>query len=121
MSDGHVNKCKECNKKDVIENRKDKIEYYREYDIRRGSRRTLEDTQKYREQNPKKYSAHVKVGNALRNGKLVKQPCEVCGESVVHGHHCDYDRPLEVMWLCAEHHAQWHSENGEGLNANTIK
>lgn len=118
MPDGHVNKCKECNKKDVIENRKDKIEYYREYDIRRGSRKTSEDTKKYREQNPKKYAAHIKVGNALRDGKLFKQPCEVCGDVNVHGHHCDYDKSLEVMWLCAEHHSQWHSENGEGLNVD---
>lgn len=32
MPDGHVNKCKECNKKDVRENRKIKADYYREYD-----------------------------------------------------------------------------------------
>lgn len=33
MSDGHVNKCKECNKKDVRENRAEKADYYNEHSI----------------------------------------------------------------------------------------
>lgn len=35
MPDGYVNKCKECNKKDVRENYSKKREYYRDYDIKR--------------------------------------------------------------------------------------
>lgn len=35
MSDGHVNKCKECNKKDVRENLKKNKEHYRAYDKER--------------------------------------------------------------------------------------
>lgn len=118
MLDGHVNKCKECNKKDVTQNRLSKINYYRAYDRDRGSRITAEGTRKYRENNPRKYAAHRKVGNAIRDGKLFPQPCEVCGNPEVHGHHCDYNKPLEVNWLCAEHHVQWHQEHGEGLNAH---
>lgn len=35
MTDGHVNKCKECNKVDVRENYSKKVEYYRDYDKKR--------------------------------------------------------------------------------------
>lgn len=118
MADGHVNKCKECNKRDVTDNRKGKIDYYRDYDRERGSRKTLEDTQKYRSENPKKYKAHSAVNYALRSGKLVKQPCEICDRIDTHAHHCDYNKPLEVMWLCPVHHVEWHQKHGEALNAH---
>lgn len=219
MADGHVNKCKVCNKKDVHKNRVDNIDYVREYDRNRRkkcnvteerweeistkrkiysqayyaenpdkweerlkkarkesylvddwevlsqerrdraesyysknpdkweerlakSRKSActdeqwqqkleskrkwdlenpehkaEITKKYRENNPKKYKAHSMVGRTIKSGKLIPQPCFVCGAEKVHGHHCDYDKPLEVLWLCPEHHSEWHRLNGEGLNA----
>jgi hypothetical protein len=30
----------------------------------------------------------------------------------------DYLKPLSVRWLCTAHHAQWHDENGEGVNGS---
>ena len=134
MADGHVNKCKECNKKDVRENRADKTEYYKEYDKNRDQtpeRKALKETyakgkgqdkadaakKRWREKNPKKRSVHVAVGNALRDGGLIKQPCQVCGDTTVHAHHCDYNKPFDILWLCPLHHEAWHQEHGEGLNA----
>lgn len=118
MADGHVNKCKECNKKDVRANRAANVEYYRAYDVRRGNRQDLAYQHSYREANPKKRAVHVAVGNAIRDGKLIPQPCAICDSEEVHAHHCDYDKPLDVMWLCAKHHKLWHSEYGEGRNAH---
>jgi hypothetical protein len=118
MADGHVNKCKECNKKDVTDNRTAKLDYYREYDRERGSRQTLEDLQRYRKENPKKYAAHTALNNAVRDGLIFRTPCEECLENDVVGHHDDYDKPLVVRWLCQAHHVAWHKENGEGLNAH---
>jgi hypothetical protein len=40
MPDGHVNKYKECNKKDVTNNRNKNIDRVREYDRNRGNRQT---------------------------------------------------------------------------------
>lgn len=118
MKDGRVNKCKECNKKDVRENRENKLEYYRAYDRERGARQDSEYIRRYREDNPIKYGATTMVGNAVRDGRL-KRPddCEVCGGADrIHGHHDDYSRPLDVRWLCAACHQEWHGKHGEGLN-----
>lgn len=72
--------------------------------------------EKYAEENPKKRKVLSKVANAIKRGDLVRMPCEVCGDPNSQGHHKDYDKPLDVMWLCQQHHTDWHRENGEGLN-----
>ncbi len=137
MADGYLNKCKECTKRDVKNNYKENKEHYKEYDKirdqseeRKEMKRKYQQTEKGKEamkrsrdkwqgSNPKKRHAEIMVGNAIRDGKLVKQPCEVCGRSErVHAHHCDYDKPLDVMWLCPICHRAWHNEHGEGANAH---
>lgn len=82
-----------------------------------GKRAAIKAKNKYIEKNAIKRGAHVITGNAIRDGKIDKKPCEVCGSTKVHAHHDDYAKPLEVRWLCPKHHMEWHKENGEGLNA----
>lgn len=56
---------------------------------------------------------------AILRGKLLPQPCEVCGmtgemedgRNIVQAHHDDYNKPLTVRWLCQEHHHEWHKHN----------
>jgi len=119
MADGHVNKCKECNKKDVISNRRKNSEYYKAYDRKRGNRQPPGYLKEYRKRFPKKYKAHSLVSNAVRDGRLEKpNVCEACNQITrVEAHHDDYDKPLEVRWLCSGCHKIWHAENGEGKNA----
>lgn len=81
----------------------------------KAARRRAQDT--WLKKNPIKRVVHIAVGNAIRDGKLIKQPCEVCGCNNVHAHHCDYSKPLDVMWLCSKHHEEWHQINSEGKNA----
>jgi hypothetical protein len=120
MADGHVNKCKTCNKKDVIVNRGDKVEYYRKYDRERGNRQSPEYLKQYRADYPRKYKAHCLVNNAVRDRRLI--PETICSnkgcnttQSIV-GHHDDYLEPLVIRWLCQACHIQWHKTNGEGKN-----
>ena len=137
MPDGHVNKCKECNKLDVRENRKNREDYYREYDKKRAMKPHRVEARKiyqssdegkaimkkiksrWVEKNPIKRAAQIMVGNAVRDGRLNKpKSCESCGISPkrLHGHHDDYAQPLVVRWLCPKCHKVWHDENGEGAN-----
>lgn len=66
----------------------------------------------YIERNPEKRKAHIAVGNAVRDGKLVKpDSCPKCGrESRIIGHHSDYSKPLEVEWMCNKCHHSLHAD-----------
>lgn len=117
MADGLLGKCKTCTKETVTKNRTGNAEYYREYDRKRGNRQNAEYRNSYREKYPNKYKAVTMVNNAIRDGKLFREPCEVCGcNKRPHGHHDDYSKPLNVRWLCAIHHKEWHLLNGEAPN-----
>lgn len=69
-------------------------------------------TKLYRERHQKKLKAHNAVTYALRLGRLYRWPvCAMpdCSCETVHAHHPDYDRPLDVVWLCQTHHKQAHA------------
>jgi len=130
MKDGRLNKCKECVKAAVIINRNAKIEHYRSYDRLRSNqphrvaaRSAYRATDAYRIShsiaskqwevaNAIRKKASSAVGNAIRDGRLEKQPCFVCGKDA-QAHHPDYSAPLAVSWLCPTHHAQTHKEHRE--------
>lgn len=113
MADGHLNKCKECAKRDALANRAANAEYYRAYDrVRAKMPHRAESSSKiskaWIQANPKRRSAQNAVNNAIRDGRLQKLPCFVCGDKA-EAHHPDYDRPLDVVWLCPAHHKQAHA------------
>lgn len=77
------------------------------------------DNHFFRDGTPKDERVHSITTLAIMRGKLIPQPCEVCGSfrrlsdgrREVHGHHDDYNKPLEVRWLCGQHHREWHANN----------
>ena len=120
MADGHVNKCKECNKKDVTENRNKNIERIRAYDRQRGKnpermKAAAEISKAWLNADKRRMQCHNAVTRAVRAGTLVRMPCERCGNEKSLAHHEDYDKPLDVMWLCQPCHKQRHKEllNGQ--------
>lgn len=125
MKDGHLNKCKECTKRDVAGNYRTNIDHYKDYeksrlhDPKRMQARRAH-ARKMRKENPltvKKWhdmydhdqkQASTIVNNALRDHTIEKKPCMVCGNTKSEGHHEDYAKPLEVIWLCRFHHGIVH-------------
>jgi hypothetical protein len=74
---------------------------------------------RWRKENPLGHQAQNAVSNAVRDGRLAKKPCEICGsDSSVHAHHKDYSKPLDVIWLCARCHHRLHALFPEIEGAN---
>lgn len=66
----------------------------------------LERLYRWRKVNPEKEAAHRAVAEAIRLGQLVRaKTCTECGsDKQIEGHHVDYSKPLEVIWLCHRCH-----------------
>lgn len=123
--------CKTCTTARVRANRAENIERYRDFDRNRanlphrvkarkeyaqteqGKVATARAKEAYYYRHPTRSAAKSAVNHAIRDGKLQKpSQCECCNSKVaLHGHHCDYNKPLDVMWLCDPCHKAWHKDN----------
>ncbi|MES0010112.1 hypothetical protein NKJ78_03605 [Mesorhizobium sp. M0037] len=63
---------------------------------------------RWKEANPQKVWAHQCLRSALKRGLVIQMPCEQCGDLVAEAHHDDYDKPMDVRWLCRLHHRHEH-------------
>jgi hypothetical protein len=118
--------CKPCRCAKNRANREAKIDQYQAYDKARNmrpdrvaaraeyiatdegkaARRRASATYYFRHKDRR--SATVTLNNAVRDGRVTKQPCFMCGCEEVEAHHPDYSRPLDVVWLCIPHHKEIH-------------
>ena len=57
---------------------------------------------------PERSRARWMLKEAVKAGRISRQPCSTCGAPKSHGHHPDYGKPLEVVWLCDHHHKEAH-------------
>jgi hypothetical protein len=121
MSDGHINTCRACRRIYVNAYRKTpsgiairaKEKQYPEAKKRyKQSQKGKISIAKYKRDKTKEAAKNA-VAYALRTGKLVRQPCFVCGDLKSLGHHSSYSKEmfLVVTWLCAQHHNQLHNEH----------
>lgn len=115
MADGHLNKCKECTKQDVyihrhVTHREKVIAYDRaRYQNPERKAKSAEIVKRYEKAFPERKLAHYSVSNAVRDGRLKRLPCFICGAEKTEAHHPDYSRPLDVVWLCTQHHKDTHA------------
>ena len=103
--DGLAAKCKMCQKEydKKRANLPHRVKARKEYmNTEAGKISHIRATKKWQSKNTRKRKAHIAVGNAIRDGKLIKpRYCELCDcELNLEAHHDDYDKPLDVRWLC---------------------
>lgn len=69
------------------------------------------------QQNARQY-----VRTAIKTGKMKKPDvCAWCGRSgQLEGHHTDYAKPLEVLWLCKSCHRTLHNGLVKALQAARV-
>lgn len=74
------------------------------------NRKRMKGKKHNRKADPVKRKARSILTNALAAGKIAKPKCcSRCGSrGVIHGHHPDYAKPLNVVWLCSRCHGRTH-------------
>jgi rubredoxin len=107
-----VGECKECTKTRVRRRSRTNpaVQAYERERAKTPHRREhlANVARRWNAANPVAYKAHYLVGNAVRDGRISREPCLFCGVEKVHAHHRDYSKPLDVIWLCPKCHHRLH-------------
>ena len=53
--------------------------------------------------------ARIIVHKMVKEGSLFPEKCIVCGKLPTEAHHEDYNKPLNVKWVCKKHHKEIHN------------
>jgi len=87
--------------------KEDRANYGKNYrQTKAGKITQRKSIRKQRQKCPKKTAAYNVLNSAIRYGKMKRSVfCESCGlPAKTEGHHSDYDKQLEVDWLCRKCH-----------------
>lgn len=116
----HGYHCKDCRlamhrewrRRNIIKARKYQQDYYAKFgkNRREWTVDMSEAIEEWRKNNPEKFAAKSIIHRAVQRGKIIKpKKCTKCGREVLlSGHHPDYTKPLEVIWLCGSCHKLLH-------------
>lgn len=98
--DGLANQCRECAKE------------YKQYHYEQYYGELYNRQIEYRQIHPERRNAFAAVYEATSKGVLIRPDvCSKCGKSgYIVAHHDDYDRPLDIVWLCLSCDRQLHAD-----------
>lgn len=112
--DGLHDYCRGCVAKKAAERYRVNLDKSRELGraYTKKNRPSLEEMKEIRARDRVKFAARRAIFRAVENGELLKpEVCQRCGDNHrVEGHHDDYAKPLDVLWLCTACHRRRHEE-----------
>ncbi|MHA2248546.1 MAG: hypothetical protein ACXADY_26610 [Candidatus Hodarchaeales archaeon] len=97
----------------VNDKAKDRRKAYNSTD--EGKAINREKTARYRLNNPIKSRCRLELKRAIDKAEIERGSCVICSEPNAEGHHEDYSKPLEVIWLCKSHHTELHFRRNRRL------
>lgn len=142
MLDGHLNKCKECTRKDVNKRleilRSDddwvykerergrekyhRLNYYEKYAQNRKGSRKMKATRKFREEYPEKYKAYIKTNRMKRESGSVLHHWSYRDEHhtdvIPLPHHVHYDLHRSISY--DKYHKMFRDKNGILLSSKDM-
>lgn len=93
-------KIKECNERF----NKNNPNYFKNW-IKNNVEKASAIFRRYREKNQER----IKSQRIANKAYPIKQICSITGcNNLGERHHIDYDKPLEILWLCRKHHREFH-------------
>jgi len=109
----HLNLCRFCISKQKRKNNKEIAERQKKSDLESFRERERKRSKKWRESHKTEHYVHKLLERSIKEGFIIKpNECSECGVSGVkiNGHHEDYGKPYEVIWLCDICHKKRHVE-----------
>lgn len=108
---GKAARQRECINQRLSEKKKIRQKKYRSSEKGKLSDRKHEEKRYSTIEGKKRLSAKNAVKYAVKVGKLIKEPCFICGDAKSVAHHSSYaeDMKLAVTWLCSKHHNEIHN------------
>jgi len=107
----YKSRCIVCTKEDRKANNDYHRKYYSEYNKRPEVLERLRKSDYAFRQNPITRPialARASTKEAIRMGRIQREPCAICGATPSDAHHLDYSQYHLIQWLCAPHHREVH-------------
>lgn len=96
--------------------------YHKEY-YKQNKEIRARNNRAYEKRNPERLNAIHALYRAVKKGKVIRpDKCSICAkECKPEGHHHDYDKKLEVVWVCRPCHLDIHRKHKFKERVNALK
>lgn len=85
---------------------------YQKDSVAKNRRRKYLANRAWQQRHPEQWEANRLLNYAVQSGKITRPNiCSICNsECTPQGHHSDYSKPLDVVWMCGPCHIKSHNK-----------